>query len=81
MGYYKEMPDDERAPRKRPPLKIYECDFKIPVRPSSAVFTHEELEIAMEKASAEAGERLKNSIVDRSVRNHQHTSSRPYINL
>ena len=51
MGYYKEMPDDERAPRKRPPLKIFQSDFKLPIRPSSAVFTHEELENAMEKAS------------------------------
>ena len=36
VGVYREMPEDERAPPKRLPLKIYKTDIDLPERPASA---------------------------------------------
>lgn len=36
VGVYREMPEDERAPPKRLPLKIYSDDINLQKRPASA---------------------------------------------
>ena len=52
VGVYREMPDDERAPPKRPTLKIYKTDVVVTERPASANFSpHDKFEEEMEKAS------------------------------
>ena len=54
------MPEDERNP-VWPDLKILKNDIKCDVRPRSALPRKLDFNMALEKATEEAGERLKNA--------------------
>ena len=51
VGVYREMPPDERAPQKRPPLKIYQTDINFQARPASATMIHPDFETEIDVAS------------------------------
>ena len=51
VGVYREMPPDERAPQKRPPLKIYQTDINVQARPASATMIHPDFETEIDVAS------------------------------